>query len=258
MRVLAQRLVVAPLLFLAGSADPALAEGGFYVGAFGGYGGGVSSQHDDGFRPATASVMQAATAPSAPMSSAAQPTPLGPDPITVADGAYRLGSGVGGALVGYGRDVGRIYLGVEGDFAYAGINGNSTACGGVSDQCGTAINLQGDARVRIGVPYGAFMPFIAGGASFAHERAYDTFYGVSGSAWRTGWTVGGGVEYKVAPHVGVRAEYLHSDYGSARLFDIVPGVGERVRTSTDVVRIGVTYTLDSFPSISMPFNSLMR
>jgi outer membrane immunogenic protein len=34
--------------------------------------------------------------------------------------------------------------------------------------------------------------------------------------WRdkTGWTVGGGVEYAIDPHWSVRAEYRYDDYGS--------------------------------------------
>ena len=163
---------------------------GAYVTGFGGYGTGQSAQHDNGVP-----VMPPAIA-------AAGGGGMLPIP---ADGSYSLGGGFGGGLVGYDVQFDRYVIGAEGSIAGGGIKGNSGACGVPPHVCGTTIDAMADVRARFGLAYGNFLPFIAAGLAVDHIKGYDSLFGVGGSAWRSGYTVGAGVEYKITPALSLRA-----------------------------------------------------
>jgi outer membrane immunogenic protein len=74
----------------------------------------------------------------------------------------------------------------------------------------------------------------------------------TGAETRAGWTVGGGLEYLIAPNWSVFAEYNHMDFGSSTLAtqDVVPAdlsppepirIGRRI----DTVMLGVNYRFGS-------------
>jgi len=63
----------------------------------------------------------------------------------------------------------------------------------------------------------------------------------SGSKFRAGWTVGGGIETAIAPNWTVKLEYLYVDFGKANYFDVVPGVPETIGLNVNVVRAGINY-----------------
>ena len=51
------------------------------------------------------------------------------------------------------------------------------------------------------------------------DRAIDNVGGVTAS-WsdtRTGWSIGGGVDWRVAPAATVRLEYIYDNYGTTSL-----------------------------------------
>ncbi|MCB2072537.1 MAG: porin family protein [Novosphingobium sp.] len=52
---------------------------------------------------------------------------------------------------------------------------------------------------------------------YANQRIRNTLETASGTARSSdnldGWTVGGGVEYAITPHISARAEYRYSDFG---------------------------------------------
>ena len=47
------------------------------------------------------------------------------------------------------------------------------------------------------------------------------------------------------PNWSVKVEYLHVDLGTAVLYDIVPGVPERVHFETEIVRVGLNYRFNT-------------
>ena len=87
--------------------------------------------------------------------------------------------------------------------------------------CGNAtteLHVQASFRGRAGVAFERILIYATGGAAFAKiTNTYDTtpFGGgfASISDWRTGWTVGGGIEYAVANNWSVRGGYRYSDFG---------------------------------------------
>ena len=207
---------------------------GLYGGGFGEYSGGHSSQHDNGF-------------------SQAPPTPVGGEggaaggegggPVVNEDGRYGLSGAIGGGLVGYNYQFNQYVFGVEGDIGAGSVSGSSNACGTPSHTCGTRISALADVRGRLGYAIGNFLPYVAGGAAFANLHAYDSLFGTSGGAWRAGYTIGGGIEYKFTPQLSIRVEYLHSQFSSETLFQVVPGVPERVGATNEIIRVGLSYYL---------------
>jgi outer membrane immunogenic protein len=57
----------------------------------------------------------------------------------------------------------------------------------------------------------------------------------------SGWTIGGGVEWRLDPRWSAKIEYLYVDLGSRQLFDVVPGVPETVSATANVLRVGLNF-----------------
>jgi len=86
----------------------------------------------------------------------------------------------------------------------------------------------------------AFTPslLVYGTAGFAYGGVYAGNY----SNTRTGWTAGGGVEWLLAPHISIKAEYLYADLDSG---GVTGGwgwnYGYHLHPQVNIVRAGVNY-----------------
>lgn len=177
-----------------------------------------------------------------------------------------------GVHAGYNWQASQFVFGVEGDFDGTGLrhnnNGNLTVGGapfgtslyGVSDR----LNWLASARGRLGYALGAWMPYVTGGAAWSdtHYTGFVTNNLASGGGYgpydqtqvRTGWVVGAGLEYMVAPNWLFRAEYLHYGFGGEQIIGATNptfypgarGVFTLGSTSFNVVRAGVSYKFDLF------------
>jgi outer membrane immunogenic protein len=95
------------------------------------------------------------------------------------------------------------------------------------------------ATARLGYSFAdRWLLFARGGAAWTRERADDAFTLVSGrfvdpqaSLTRTGWTVGGGVEWAFAPHWSATLEYNFYDFG-ARGATLLDSTGTTVTLSS--------------------------
>lgn len=236
---------------------------GPYLGVYGAFSGGQSAQHDD--LPAPVGVRQTRTPPTSTPTPPTTPNPtLTPPPVAnptptpppvvnppqllPADGRYGVYGGLGGGVVGYNLLVRRLILGAEADFGGGSISGASASCGLTPHACGTSIGFVSDYRLRLGLPLGRFLPFVAGGLALDDIRAYDTQAAASGSALRAGYTVGGGIDYRIDARWSLRLEYLHQGFGASRLFSAAPGFPETVWASTNIARIGITYAFRPEPA----------
>jgi outer membrane immunogenic protein len=189
-------------------------------------------------------------------------------PMSVSNTAQ--GSVFGGQL-GYNWQLKSLVLGVEGDFDGAGINGSAATTTPSILNGGTAtdgvmvhekINWLASVRGRIGYTWGPGLAYATGGAAWENVSvntllSADTAPGVFGqsgigsfSTTKSGWVVGAGYEWMVAPHWTVRGEYLHYGFGSGPTNAVaIPGCaagpcGANVSVSkvdVDVVRLGVNY-----------------
>jgi outer membrane immunogenic protein len=193
--------------------DPPDASQGLYVGVNGGYGWGSSNQHD---------------------------MPI-PPVIILGDGHYDPSGGFIGGTLGYSRRLSNWLFGVEGDFAWADIHGSSAACGS-GNECGTRLRSFGTLRGRFGPLFGATLLYATAGAALGDIHAFDTSEtSANGTKWRTGWTVGGGIEQKLTDHWSAKLEYLYIDFGTTDYFTISNHTPEEISLTANVIRAGIDY-----------------
>ena len=156
----------------------------------------------------------------------------------------------GGVVAGAAMQWGRIVGGLEGDLSFVAAK-SSINTGLAPDptitQMQTAINWNGHVRGRLGYGFDRALIFVAGGLALAgvENKAFDNGAGVT-ATWndtRVGWTVGAGVDYRVAPQATVRLEYLYDNYGSQALAAQTVGIttfAEREhKLDTHTLRAGV-------------------
>ncbi|WP_245332589.1 outer membrane protein [Bradyrhizobium erythrophlei] len=176
---------------------------------------------------------------------------------------------IGGAQAGFNWQVDNFVAGLETDFQSFHQHGSSTA---------TAIYPTGGAagvpftisqsfstdwlwtlRPRLGFAANSWLIYATGGLAVTHLKGNFLFVdgfadteAASMSETRTGWTVGGGVEYALLNGWSLKAEYLHLDFGTEEmtthnLLDSgtfpVPGqpFTHRVKLTSDIARIGLNY-----------------
>jgi outer membrane immunogenic protein len=100
------------------------------------------------------------------------------------------------------------------------------------------------ARVRVGMAWNNWMPFIAGGAAFGGVKASASASALGFTATasdndvRTGWTIGGGAEYAFASGLRGKIEYLYVDHGSENQLLV-----DRVKFTSHIVRAGLNWRL---------------
>ena len=146
-----------------------------------------------------------------------------------ADGSYSMQGGFIGGALGYNWQQAHWIFGVEGDYSWAGIKGSSNTCGVNSPTphaCGTELDLFGTLRARIGYSMGAngnWLPYVTGGLAVGQVKAWDALFPASGSDFRAGWTIGGGLETGITRSWTFKVEYLYIDLGSRETFNVCAG-----------------------------------
>ena len=187
----------------------------------------------------------------------------------------------GGPFIGYNYQIGSQWVvGVEGDWQYADNRRTNAGIPGTEDPTvagepgldSSTVRENWDASIRARAGF-LVMPnlllFGTGGAAFTNVSATalcgtafdvgwcssaDPLMGTpqSASTTRVGWTVGGGLEYMIAPNWLIRAEYRYADYGSfsRTFFSGIVGnddaIAFNVRLRTNTASVGVAYKFDLF------------
>jgi outer membrane immunogenic protein len=136
---------------------------------------------------------------------------------------------------GYAWD--RILVYATGGLAYGGVNNNNnvgSALTATTLSCGVCVvPLTGGATNVTGVPV---------------TTVIGSSLGSRSSSTKTGWTVGGGVEYAFTPNWTVKGEYLYENFGHVNSAPglVLPGVATAFNNSNrsinvNVVRVGLNY-----------------
>ncbi len=168
--------------------------------------------------------------------------------------AYNSNGIFGGVHLGYNHQINMLVLGVVADIDYAGISGNDAGVGGALD--GTRIQWQGSLRARAGLAVDRALFYVTGGLAFGGISHFTAdIVGVDRfNATRTGWTLGGGVEYAFTPNWTAHVEYRYTDLGrtsSTGFPALLPNTGlfgYQTRITTHSVRVGVSYLFSTGPS----------
>jgi outer membrane immunogenic protein len=154
--------------------------------------------------------------------------------------------GLFGGQVGYNWQVNTFVFGIEGDIAYSTIEGDDTSTFGAF-----TINGRHDtkylatARGRLGLAHERALFYVTGGYAWTKVEGHLNVVGVvSGSDTinLSGWTVGGGIEYAVAPNWTIRAEYLYIDFKSeTTTMNLGFPFQDQIDKNLNVVRFAVNY-----------------
>ena len=170
------------------------------------------------------------------------------DPTTgFVTGHIAKGALAGGQL-GFNYQIGRVVLGLEGDFAFANLVASHVNPANTDVRLGTRIDRLATITGRFGVAFDRALVYAKGGAAWAHERfsVIDVTDGPSRvNATRSGWTLGDGLEYAFGANWSARVEYDYIGLGRRDHVFINPVSGaaaaSRIDQSVHLVKVGVNY-----------------
>jgi outer membrane immunogenic protein len=154
--------------------------------------------------------------------------------------SFDVKGGLFGGQVGYNWQFGQFVYGLEGDGDWTDLRGtaNIAACNGTF--CKTRNDFLSTVRGRVGIAMDRWLPYATGGLAVGNIRA--TVPGFTGiDKTNTGWTVGGGLEYALAPNWSVKAEYLYVDLGKENCSLMCGLPTNSVSLTSNVVRAGINY-----------------
>jgi outer membrane immunogenic protein len=221
---------------------------GFYVGAHAGYGWDTES----------AAIQSSTLVLSGLFGNGTIPSALGVDPK----------GPLGGVQLGYNYQINRIVLGVEADVSLADMQGDVSVTnpGPVLPFASYTTSVEqrmrwfGTLRGRLGfAATDNLLIYGTGGLAYGetefsaniHRSAILIKFDVPASTkdTRTGWTIGGGVEWALARNWSVKGEYLYYDLGdttitgNVTLFGIVTAATANYSFATrgNIARIGINY-----------------
>jgi outer membrane immunogenic protein len=204
---------------------------GWYVGINGGYGWNSGSNNINYFAPVTG--------------------------FAGTSNGFQSRGGFGGGQIGYNWQYNQIVFGAEADFQGSDISDsfNVTVAsngGPLGVNAGQRLNYFGTVRGRLGYAFDRALIYATGG--FAYGRVSDSILLTNGgatallanAATRTGFVVGGGVEYSFAPAWSVKAEYQYISLGSENVSGVSTNsvflqTTNNIDAKFNTVRIGLNY-----------------
>jgi len=154
-----------------------------------------------------------------------------------------------GGQVGCNWQQGQFVFGIEGEAAWANIDGSASVAGLTTTTYNTEADILGSIAGRIGWAFDRTLLFVKGGAAFTHERQWIATTG--GTTFdmdrdlRWGWLVGGGLEYAFAPNWSGKIEYNYMNFGTADISLCAVPTGacfsDQIKQDMHVVKVGVNY-----------------
>ena len=175
---------------------------------------------------------------------------------TVASSTFKDNGILGGGQIGYNwMASSNFLLGLEVDLSAANITGSDTvvvAAPASRRKYDEKLDWFGTARGRLGYTVNNWLLFGTGGFAWGNDKLTRTqVAGVTGGAiagrvetaskMKTGWTVGGGLEYGLTPNWSVKAEYLYVSLGQdGYLFPIATRRNDE-NLKLHTVQLGVNY-----------------
>ncbi len=165
-------------------------------------------------------------------------------------GTYGINSTAGllGGYVGYNYQMGSVVLGVEGNLE--GVLGGKTSVTATDTannlyRVSTSSTYNGDLRLRAGYAFDRALLYLAGGFAFGDAKSQILSLAnnnlLSVGSQRTGWTLGGGVDYAFTNNWIGRLEYRYTDLGSKSFANAAFNGSGKSRVTSNAVLVGVAY-----------------
>ncbi len=160
------------------------------------------------------------------------------------DGRMKYDGLVGGVHLGIQHQYQSFVLGLEGDFDLVNLEGDDAAFAGVVNEI--KIKHAASARARLGWASDQSLFYATGGLAYGSISKRDiTLLDAENSTDAVGWTAGAGYERSLSENWILRAEYRHTDFGSAETLLRDPLIGAYSHRADsiklNVVRLGASY-----------------
>ena len=196
---------------------------GFYIGGHLGYGWGTSSSYN-------------------------MPGVGNGDAFDGLDGfKFRPNGVLGGVSLGYNWHTDAFVIGFEGDIGYLAVDETEETSAGFAT---AEYSGYGTLAARAGYGGDRWLGYVKAGVAFADIE--NQAGAISGGAKdvtdftklhevRTGWALGGGVEYAFQPNMSMKIEYLYMDFGDE---SSINADGDRFNHENDIhtLKVGVNYS----------------
>jgi len=127
---------------------------------------------------------------------------------------------LGGGQIGWNYQFTPVWvIGIEGDFYLADISGSVTSPFDPNTVFNAKTEWIASVTARIGYSWDRLLPYLKGGAAWAHDKysATNSAGTWTASETRLGWTIGAGLEWAFAGPWSVRLEYDFYDFGGKNL-----------------------------------------
>ena len=135
-------------------------------------------------------------------------------------------------------------IGAQFDWGWTNADGSS-ACPNPAYTCATNVKDLGSFTGRVGYAWDNWLVYFKGGGAWVkddYEATGPILYTGSNTPW--GWTVGGGVEWGLAPNWSLFAEYDYYGFGTKQI-SFTDAVGTHddfdVKQNISVVKVGFNY-----------------
>jgi outer membrane immunogenic protein len=178
-----------------------------------------------------------------------------PDPFRPRD--FDRSGFIGGGQAGYNYQISSVVFGLEADIDYSDINGSLSTSGPTGPytlSMSQKLTWLSTVRGRVGLTATPQMLlYVTGGLAVGGVSATSnldfvasTQYNSSVTSTRTGWTLGGGIEYALSGGWSAKAEYLYYDLGTVSATEpISPDPPYTTQTdfkvTGNIVRAGLNY-----------------
>jgi outer membrane immunogenic protein len=144
-----------------------------------------------------------------------------------------------GLTLGYNWQVGSFVYGLEADYSFANVKGDSPCL--VVATCETEHSSLATFRGRIGYAFDRFLPYFTAGGAYGNIKANIPQVPLESSDSKFGWAAGVGIEYAFLGNWTAKLEYLYVDLGSFETNFFTPVTTNTVSLNESIIRVGLNY-----------------
>jgi outer membrane immunogenic protein len=144
-----------------------------------------------------------------------------------------------GLTLGYNWQLGSFVYGLEADYSFGDVNGETTCLGVLT--CETKHSSLATFRGRIGYAFDRFLPYLTAGGAYGNIKASIPQVPLESSDSKFGWAAGAGIEYAFLGNWTAKLEYLYVDLGSFETNFFTPVTTNTVSLSENIIRVGLNY-----------------
>ncbi len=175
-----------------------------------------------------------------------------PPPLDL--GSHTASGVVGGGQIGCDYQTGPLVLGIEGMFDGANLRGSNIPPSFPNSEDVTRIPWFGTLTGRIGYAVDRALLYVKGGGAWVRDNHELIFVptgvvGETGSVTRSGWTLGGGLEYALAPNWSARIEYDYLGFGTKPVTFCRPICDDifDIKQNIQLLVVGINYRFSYSP-----------